>query len=159
MATPTYTPLATTTLASAASSVTFSSIDQSYGDLVLVIQGFQTAGRINPTLNGDTGSNYSYVSMQGNGSGTTSSSGTNAFIKAMELQASNENILLVMQFLDYSATDKHKTIIHRTNLESEASAFANRYASTSGITSIEIPVGGGGTLEAGTTLSLYGIAK
>ncbi len=59
----TYEPLATTTLGSAASSVTFSSISGSYTDLVVVFSGTAGGGNSNLilTFNSDTGSNYSWT--------------------------------------------------------------------------------------------------
>jgi hypothetical protein len=64
MPTPTYTPLATVTLASTASSVTFSSIPATYRDLVVVHNNFGTVNNdanSNFRFNGDSGSNYSRV--------------------------------------------------------------------------------------------------
>jgi hypothetical protein len=54
----TYEPIATTTLSSAQSSVTFSSISGSYTDLVLVSNVSGSGGNANlrVTLNSDTGS-------------------------------------------------------------------------------------------------------
>jgi hypothetical protein len=76
MATNTYVALDTQTLGSAAASVTFSSIPQTYTDLVLVINGYS----INDVDwrfrmgNGsiDSGSNYSGTYMYGDGSGASS---------------------------------------------------------------------------------------
>ena len=61
----TYTPLATSTLGSAAASVTFSSISGSYTDLVLVISCAQSAagGGLRFQFNSDTGGNYSTVEI------------------------------------------------------------------------------------------------
>ena len=71
-----YTALATTTLGSSASSVTFGSIPQGYRDLMLVISGTVTSSNITLAIrfNGDTGSNYFSVNMRGNGSAASSTS-------------------------------------------------------------------------------------
>ncbi|NBQ97859.1 MAG: hypothetical protein EBU12_06490, partial [Microbacteriaceae bacterium] len=57
----TYSQIASTTLGSAASSVTFSSIAATYTDLVIVVQAAVTAGSIalRMQFNSDTGTNYS----------------------------------------------------------------------------------------------------
>ena len=162
MPTPTYTPLATVTLGSSASSVTFSSIPATYRDLVLVIDGTTTTGgdggQIYGRLNGDTGSNYSFVEMAG-GSPPASYAGTSTlFVAGFLLNSSRGNILL--QFMDYSATDKHKTILGRANASGYGpQAFASRWANTAAITSMNFFHQAGASFAAGATLSLYGIAS
>ncbi len=74
----TYEPIATTTLTSASSSVVFSSIPQTYTDLVVVFVGKNTTANVAMTgefdLNGDGGNNYSstqlnYDNTSGRGTG------------------------------------------------------------------------------------------
>ena len=57
----TYTPIATTTLGSGQTSVTFSSISGTYTDLILIASASNTGGATNIRLqfNGDTATNYS----------------------------------------------------------------------------------------------------
>jgi len=152
-----YVALATTTLASSASSVTFSSIDQSYGDLVLVVSGTNTVGLTSILLrfNSDTGSNYSRVFMEGDGSGPDSVSSTDSSLKAALI--SNSEGVSIMQILDYSATDKHKSLLARAATD-RPRAVAGRYASTSAITTMEV-LSESDDFDTGTTFSLYGIAK
>ncbi len=77
MATPTYHLIDSTVLSSSASSVTFSSISQDYRDLILVATGTTSTATYRAVqLNGDTGSNYSYVNAAGDGSATNSYAGT-----------------------------------------------------------------------------------
>jgi hypothetical protein len=66
----TYEPIATTTLGSAAATVTFSSISGAYTDLIVVANLAQSAGSnsLRFRLNGDTGSNYSATILRGYGS-------------------------------------------------------------------------------------------
>jgi len=157
MATPTYIPLATTTLASSASSVTFSSIDQSYGDLVLVING-QFSTSVNASLefqpNGSS-TDGTMVFMSGDGSSTFSSTATRLFVS----WGGNVSTSIV-NIMDYSATNKHKTFLIRDNDTSyRVRAVAGRWANTSAITSLVIGDAGSVSLGAGSTFSLYGIAK
>jgi len=157
--TGTYQPLATVTLGSSASSVTFSSIPSTYKDLILTIVGTSseiTSIRIRP--NGDTGANFSHVVMRGNGSATDSYSSSNstAFLQAAltTVQANN-----IVQIMDYSATDKHKTALVRQNLSSlQVIAGAERWANTSAITSLVISTVSG-TFSTACVFNLYGIVS
>jgi hypothetical protein len=155
MPTPTYIPLSTITLGSAASSITFGSIPQGYRDLVVIIQGTlgSTAG-FGLRFNGDTGSNYSYVGMDGYGSSTNSYSGTDTSMPAGVFLSTGG--VSISQIMDYSATDKQKTTLHRRSAGGwGASAIAGRWANTNAITSVTAM---GVTFTTGSTFSLYGIA-
>ena len=158
MPTPTYIALATTTLGSAASSVTFSSIPATYRDLILVMDAVSTSTRgIIMRVNGDSGGNYSYVYANGDGSSATSAaaSGQTAFTQGAVATSKTNNIF---QFMDYSATDKHKTLLSRFNGASLSTQMAaERWANTSAITSIAISITVT-TFSAGSTFSLYGVA-
>lgn len=158
MPTPTYTPLANITLGSSAASVTFSSIVGTYRDLVLVIDAIATATpNIEFQLNGDTGNNYSNVRMTGNGSTTGSNSFTGAAITITEnaYPTTTSRAVAVVHFMDYSATDKHKSVLSRTNNASTGiDAYAHRWANTAAVTSIKVL----SSFAATTTLTLYGIA-
>jgi hypothetical protein len=158
MPTPTYTPLANTTLGSSASSITFSSISGSYRDLVLVISGVVNTGTaIYLRFNGDTGNNYSYVRMVGNGSTTSKASGTISAAEIGEMFTNEANI--IAQVMDYSATDKHKSGLARCNASTNSVfGHAYRWANTAAITSMVV-LTSGGTFNSGTTMALYGIAS
>ena len=163
MPTPTYTALANTTLAGTASSVTFSSIPATYRDLVVVFIGAGSTdleGRIR--LNSDTGSNYNYVRMSGSGSATTSTSATSqtsGFVSAIAKATSTGALQMTINIMDYSATDKHTTIISVANQSANGSeAFANRWANTAAVTSVQI-LTSTGNWAIGTTAAIYGIAS
>ena len=156
-----YEHIATITLDSSASSVTFSSIPQGYRDLELVIDAVTIGGAadMDVFLNGNTnrtGGDYQRVVASGNGSGTFSPSGANAritYYASVSTTPSNQ----IVQFLDYSATDKHKTYLARCNrADSGTDMTALRFASTSAITSIELDPDAR-TFSAGSTFDLYGI--
>jgi len=157
MPTPTYTPLANITLASAASSVTFSSIPATYRDLILVLNGVESANQyIAVRFNSDTGSNYSYVRMI---DGPASASGTETFGR---LGAGNPTtrFMVIAEIMDYSATNKHKTWLTRTDIPANAvGAIAGRWANTSAITSINVLTTTADTYSIGTTFALYGIVS
>jgi hypothetical protein len=165
MPTPTYTPLANITLGSAAATVTFSSISQAYRDLVLIVQATPTSNTVGLRMrfNTDTGSNYSYVWALGDGSTTSSGSGTTTRIEfepglARDTTSNSNSIANIM---DYSATDKHKPVLVRSNIIGGTYPgtvmTGQRWASTSAITTIEVFFGSG-NIAAGSVLALYGVA-
>ena len=152
------------TLSSASASVTFSSIPSGYRDLVLVfeVKGATTNAYTGLRFNGDSGSNYSYVNMRGNGSSALSNSGTlnNAAVGAVFSEASTtEAATAIVQIMDYSATDKHTTLLTRDKSVGIVSASAVRWANTAAVTSIQILDTGGANYAAGSTFSLYQIVS
>jgi hypothetical protein len=162
MPTATYTPLANATLGSTASSVTFSSISQAYRDLVVVVNGKNTETNIRMTavINGDTASNYYGVSMSfaaGGTSGQTNPSPGSVQSSFSQSLWRTVDSYAIFNFMDYSATNKQKTILCRageSNEGTEATCF--RWASTAAITTLKFE--SGYTMAAGTSFALYGIA-
>lgn len=157
MATPTYIALATTTLSGGETSVTLSSIPTSgYRDLILVIAGSASTGAgLRVRLNGDTGSNYTYVYMQGSSGGVASNSGTNSWVDSF---ISTDQCTTIHQFLDGNATDKHKTVLSTRSIGgSDVMRLAQRWANTSAISSMLVYFSNSATFTAGTTISLFGV--
>lgn len=158
--------LATTTLGSAASSVTFGSIPATYRDLRLVslvpsLSGAPLASGAWIRFNSDSGANYNTVYAYGNGSAT--GSGTEVSVSTLFWGAfPAAGGMANLDILDYSATDKHKSVLGRADGNGGSTwMHAGRWASTSAITSIllEAPDTGTKTFAAGSTFSLYGIAS
>ena len=150
---PTYTPLATVTLGASASSVTFSSIPATYRDLILVVNAIDSdTALLGLRFNGIT-TGYSRVFMFGSGSTTSSSVQTDEFVGG----ASTGGTLNIIQLMDYSATDKHKTSLTRYgNTTGGVIAQAGRWADTSAITSVLVNLTSG-TFTSGATFNLYGV--
>jgi hypothetical protein len=163
MPTPTYTPLATVTLGSSASSVTFSSIPATYRDLIIVVNAqCDGLGAANYRANGDSGSNYPYVTLRNNGSTPSSGSGTFTQFVAQDASAtSGTRIMSVFQIMDYSATDKHKTGLARASYNQNSNgadvteANAVRWANTAAINSLQVL--SSNPFVAGSTFNLYGV--
>jgi hypothetical protein len=156
----TYTPIATTTLGSASSSVTFSSIVQTYTDLVLVANLLPaSSARVKLRVDGDSGNNYSYTILFGNGSSAgsgreSSISEINYYWNGLPSGWSN----YILQFQNYSNTTTNKTILARGNSTAvETFASVGLWRSTSAIDSIELR-SSVGTFDTGSTFTLYGIA-
>jgi hypothetical protein len=160
MPTPTYTPLANITLGSATGTVSFSSIPSSHRDLIVVASVKHTTsngGYIAYRLNSDTGNNYSSVYFLGNGSsGFASGTSGESFGRFGNAGTANFESTIFNLF-DYSATDKHKTALTRTNVVSLYTvAYATRWASTSAVNSITLSPDSG-NFAVGSTFSLYGV--
>lgn len=169
----TYTTIATTTLSSSASSVTFSSISGAYTDLEMIIQARSTAagnGRedFRIRLNGDTGTNYSYTFIRGNGSAASSGRASSQNYADAMYQESNSssttfgnNKLIIM---NYANTTTYKTGLTRSsynllgNTDDVTAAHVFLWRSTSAVTSIELSTSASGGFSSGCTFSLYGIA-
>lgn len=155
-----YTAIASQTLTSAASSVTFSSIPQDFRDLVLVCSvSVSSNAYIRMRFNGNTtDSNYFQVNMAGPGSGSgLSYSGNQAFIQdAITYDSSLHN--LIINIMDYSVTDKHKSSLARSNGAATATvASATRFANTAAVTRIDL-VPADVNFLSGNTFSLYGVS-
>ena len=161
MGTPTYKPLATKTLTATATSVTFSSIGQGFRDLVLVATLVPGSGAstLRYNFNGDaTAANYSSVAASGDGataSSSTEASGANAYLWLWINAHRDQSIA---NFMDYSATDKHKTVLARLSDSTYGVQMAaGRWASTAAMTSIA--VSSNVSFVAGSVFTLYGIAS
>ena len=165
MPTATYIALANITLSASEADIVFTSIPNTYRDLVVVVNGkvstsseVSLAGR----LNGDSASNYSNVRMYGSSGGATSYSDTAAEFYIGITKSNTEEFTSIIHVMDYSATDKHKTILARGSQSDDAvTAHAGRWANTNAVTSVTItrPTGQTYTFESGTTMSLYGIVS
>ena len=154
-----YVPLANITLSASQSAVVFSSMLQSYRDLVLVANTTATAGSqsIYVIISGDFGANYNYVTMVGNGS-SASSSAINNSTAITESGFTNSSNNFIINVMDYSATDKHKPLLIRgNNAAQETNAMAARWASTSAVTSIQLTASAN-QFAAGSTFALYGVS-
>jgi hypothetical protein len=164
----TYEPIATTTLGSAQSSVTFASISGSYTDLVLVIRT-QLSGASNAFIamnfNNDTSSNYSITRVYGNGSTATSDKFSNqgsidaGFMPGADGTGQGT---IIAHIMNYSNTTTYKTSLVRW--ESQAGASTKQYTaaevglwrSTSAISEIDLAPNGT-NFNSGSTFTLYGI--
>lgn len=159
----TYTPIASVTLGANASTVTFSSIPQTYTDLILIVSAAGTATN-DPYLrvNSDSGTNYSYTTLTGNGTNASSARATNQTTISINYFGSDSTTLgnnaRVIEFLNYSNTTTYKTILARGgrgNTDGLA-LMVNLWRSTAAISSI-VYYPGSGSLLSGSTFNLYGI--
>jgi hypothetical protein len=159
----TYEPIATTTLSSASSSITFSSIPATYTDLriVQVLTG-TTNAYTKLRFNGDTGTNYSSTNIRGDGSTASSqreTSDTGIRINGNYPVNSTPSLNTVDVFSYGGSTNK--TVLNSASNDQNGAGGLNRtvglWRNTAAITSITIYEFTGDTFAAGTTATLYGI--
>jgi len=163
--------IATTTVGSGGTTpITFSNIPQTYKHLQIRILARTTntsgVNWIFPTrFNGDTGSNYTYHGLRGDGASAVSYAGTSQTSTLAVNSGDDANSLLgwgvgVVDILDYSNTNKHKTIRTLSGFEENGSGMVDLisgvWMSTSAITSISIAAGTGSFREY-SSFALYGI--
>ena len=159
----TYTPIATTTLSSNQATVTFSSISGSYTDLVLIVSAQQTPALNTQYIrfNGDTGNNYSYTILAGNGTSAVSTRNSNVdrwYSGYYAVPPTTGFGIEIYSFQNYANTTTYKTGLSRTNRASGGvDAMVGLWRSTSAITSVTYGIDSG-NLATGTTATLYGIA-
>jgi hypothetical protein len=159
----TYDRIIATTLGSAQTDVTLSSIPATYTDLVLIINAGSSAGAdANFRLNGDSGSNYSRTFLTGNGSAASSNRTANALVGRLNANAypfgGAGNTTIVAQFMNYSNTVTNKTVIARANQASLGTDLVvSLWRNTAAINSILILSTSAATFAAGSTFTLYGI--
>jgi len=164
MATATYDKIATTTLGSAASSITFSSIAASWTDLRLVLGNLVVASGT-PSLqlqfNGDTAANYSNTYLAGSGTAAVSGSGTGQtqINSSFALNATTPIAIFVDAFSYSGATYKTVLINEAGDLNGSGyvTARVGLWRSTAAITSITIKNSTAVNYNIGTTATLYGI--
>lgn len=155
---PTYTKIASQTLSGSSASVTFSNIPQTFTDLVIVFSGGESGANknFNLTFNSDSGSNYSWTRLLGDGSTTQSSRGSSQ--TSIENVLSNEICTAVYNVMNYSNVTTNKTILSRTSVaSSRAATYVGLWRSTAAITSITFTAESTFTINSGSTFTIYGI--
>jgi len=161
----TYDSIATTTLGSAAASITFSSIASSWTDLRIVLNVNTTSVNTRYILmrfNSDSGANYSYTSLGGNGSITFSSNGINnteIYVGDAATTSSTLPTFYTSDIFSYAGST-YKTALSTGSADKNGSGVTERtvglWRSTSTINSI-ILLPFTGNFNTGTTATLYGI--
>lgn len=158
----TYEPIATQTLGTASNSVTFSSIPQTYTDLVLIVHILSNS--INDDLfarfNGDSATNYTVTFLRGNGTSVTSDDITGLSRARFSDNSSPTTTTAnfsILHLQNYSDSTIYKIMLSRANNAGVGvDMHANLWRSTSAINAIEI-FPASGNMAIGSTFTLYGI--
>jgi hypothetical protein len=165
MATATYDLIASQTLGSAASSITFSSIAASWTDLRLVFVGTGNTAGMSVLLqfNGDTATNYSITELWGDGTNIFSGSGINRTLITLTYADGLRTSVPSFRTADIFsyAGSTYKTVLTTESSDFNGSGSVCRtvqlWRSTSAITSIYVFSSSTFTFSSGTTAQLYGI--
>ena len=171
----TYTLISSSTLGSSTSSVTFSSIPNTYTDLALRITARSTRASASSNgftinLNGAT-SNYSYTELSQNGTTASSSrdtiSGGNTYLYGGVIAASNLDANTFSTFEIYIpayTSSQNKPVSITSVMENNASTpyeqhlVSGLYSSTTTISSVTLKSSDGGfNFAANSSFYLYGI--
>ena len=158
----TYEPIATTTLSSTNTSVTFSSFS-GYTDLVLVFSVKAATATLNSAVrfNSDSGANYGAISLEGDGSTTRSQTFTNAtFIRtdSYGYVTTTDFSVKLVNIMNYANSTTYKPVLTRASTGSAGvDAFIGLWRNTAAITNIEV-FARNDTFAVGSTFTLYGIA-
>jgi hypothetical protein len=159
----TYENIATTTLGSAATTITFSSIAASYTDLRLVLVSSDGVGSsITMRFNSDTGSNYSRTTLNGNGTSAVTSTTSNA--TSINIAPNNATAglfgLYTIDVFSYAGST-NKTVLSTNSVDQNGSGQVGRlvglWRNTAAITTITLT--DSSNFAIGTTATLYGILK
>ena len=160
-----YDSIATTTVgAGGSSSITFSSIPSGYTHLQLrTFTNNPTQLTTTTRFNSDTGNNYSFHFISGDGSTIEIAAGSSTNHIANITYASNvtNNYFAgVIDFLDYASTSKNKTVRSLTGWDTNGGGSihlrSGAWYSTSAITSITIATTAG-SFSQYSSFALYGI--
>jgi hypothetical protein len=159
----TYEPIATTTLSSATSTITFSSIPGSYTDLVLIMYNtYSNTTTANENvwvrINNDSGGNYSSTYMEG-GLSSGRASGNQHTVSSAGNNTPGFQVI-TWNFYNYSNTTTFKSSISSLRYAPTfLQVWANLWRNTAAINRIDV-IGGGSssTFAVGSTFTLYGIA-
>lgn len=172
---PAFESIATVTGTGSAGDITFSSIPSTYKHLQLrgVAQDTSTAGDTTLSLelrfNSDTGSNYAYHELRGDGASASNNAGSaetkivvfNANMRAAA--ASNIHGVSIIDIHDYSSTTKKKTLRSFSGMDRNSGSTDGRLSLGSGlwmnenaITSITL-IPAITAFTTTSTFSLYGI--
>lgn len=157
-----YIRIASQTLSSGQSSITFSSIPATLNgktlrDLIMVC-AVLPGGNDSPAFRINDNSSFSRVSMNGSGSTAASNSTADESFAFLSFPSFNvttsDRYVARIEFLDAFATDKHKAVLSRMDAATVGTrASAHRVPTTSAISSITLWMNS----AAGSTFSLYGI--
>jgi hypothetical protein len=161
----TYEPIATTTLGSTASSVSFTSIPGTYTDLRIVCVGSSNAnGQWYARFNGLSTALYSYTNISGNGTTAASALATGdlaLYFNYSNTYSTTQPAMITMDIFSYAGST-NKTSLLTYDGDRNGSGIVERtvglWRSTAAITRVDV-FSGSGSFTTGFTATLYGILK
>ena len=165
----TYNKIATTTLGSSQSSIDFTSISNSYSDLVIIGSiklATNSGNQMYFRINNDTGSNYSVTTLSGNGtSAATTRFSNQTHIRYNYFNDPNLSSFtnLIININNYSSSSTRKTTLSQLTRVSDGAAgidlSAGLWRNTAAIDRLTFFIESSNSFAAGCTFTLYGILK
>jgi hypothetical protein len=150
-------PIQSVQLVSSSSTITFSSIPQSYTDLRIVISNVTNAVTdIIATFNGDSSAIYSRIYMEGSSSSAGAQNNNGTGSQWGYVPSSTTHQQSVIDLMNYSNTSTFKPMIQRATVNAFTGFAALSYRSLNAITSVTLTANAS-TFNAGTTVDIYGI--
>jgi hypothetical protein len=163
----TYEPIATATVSgSSTNSVVFSSIPQTYTDLVLIAHSRSASSsasqRIYTFENSDFTTNRSETYLIGNGTSVTPARSSGSTAQPQGYIASNNDAAnvfstTILNWFNYSNTTTFKTCLSRSASTGFASLFVRLWPVTTAVSSLYISADANANWVEGSTFTLYGI--
>jgi len=163
-----YESIATTTLGTAASVITFSSIPATYKHLqIREISQINVAGAskdVYMRFNSDTGANYSMHVLYGNGTSALATASTSATYAELATTGTTAGASVfsggVIDILDYADTNKYKTSRSIVSWDGNGTGvvffYSGNWRSTSAISTVTLTASTG-SFTANSSFALYGI--
>ena len=160
-----YESISTVTVgAGGSSTITFSSIPSTYKHLQLrsINLTGTSLNTINMTFNGSS-SSYSQHVLYGDGSSAAAASVTSTTNAVIGLNGtSTAPSAIIVDILDYTSTDKNKTVRSLSGFDANGSGYVQLrsslwYATPAAINSISITIAGGFNFSQYSSFALYGI--
>jgi hypothetical protein len=152
---------------SGVNTITFSSISATYTHLQVRMSMIGASGGslIVANFNSDTGANYTWHSLQGQGTAASAYSGTgNSYSRWFGRDvgtSSTAPTALVADVLDYANTNKYKTVRVLSGMDANGSGelgiSSSLWLNTAAINSITIKTHDAVNFASGTKIALYGI--
>ena len=171
-----YESIATISGTGSSGTITFSSIPSTFKHLQ--IRGIARDDRalsydiIKMQFNSDTGSNYAYHTLTGDGSTASANGGASqTYVYASNISAGGNTLtntmgVFIVDILDYASTTKYKTTRGLAGMDQNFTSSGTQqiriesglWMSTSAITSISL-ITGSGNFTTSSTFALYGIKE
>ena len=155
----TYEKIASTTLSTAIDNINFTSITGTYTDIVLIVNAKNSDGAdtVYMEFNSDTGTNYSVIRLEGNGSTVSNSRQANASnIGVGVITTSSAWANIIVNILNYSNSTTNKVLSAKSYSPGYSVRFSvGTWRNTNPITSIKIYAGT--NFSIGSAFTLYGI--
>jgi hypothetical protein len=160
-----YDALATVTLASSASTVTFAGIPSGYKHLQIRIMNLSSSAESDIVMrfNADSGANYSQHAIYGGGSGTPGSYGTinSTYASAGLTGGTTYPSVSIIDILDYANTNKFKTTRSLSGDDTNGAGYIFYYSgnwrSTNAITSITLTHFQSANFNQNSSFALHGV--